>query len=70
MHSTSVHRTKRLVRISLIYHVMQVYNYTGNTLPTPPGGGGGGGGGGSSGTPVYPVTSGLPSFWEYAACYM
>ncbi|KAI0925387.1 hypothetical protein AcV7_005644 [Taiwanofungus camphoratus] len=52
-------------------NALDVYNYTG-TLPngpTNPGGGGGGGGGGSS-TPVYPVTSGLPSPWEYAGCYV
>ncbi|KIP07197.1 hypothetical protein PHLGIDRAFT_513029 [Phlebiopsis gigantea 11061_1 CR5-6] len=44
---------------------LNVYNFTG-TLPhgpTPVGGGGGG-------VPVFPVTSGLPTPWEYAACYV
>lgn len=47
------------------YSDLQVYNFTG-TLPhgpTPVGGGGGG-------VPVFPVTSGLPTPWEYAACYV
>lgn len=57
--------------VNLSHTSHQVYNYTGTSLPTPPpGGGGGGGGGGGSGAPVYPVTSGLPSPWEYAACYV
>ncbi|EKM51417.1 uncharacterized protein PHACADRAFT_263528, partial [Phanerochaete carnosa HHB-10118-sp] len=47
---------------------LNVYNFTG-TLPhgpTNPGGGGGGGGG----TPVFPVESGLPTGWNYSACYV
>ncbi|KAI0052846.1 copper radical oxidase [Auriscalpium vulgare] len=47
---------------------LNVYNYTGTDLPpvTNPGGGGGG----NPGTPVFPVTSGLPTPWNYSACYV
>ena len=43
-----------------------MYNYTGNNLPpiSTPGGGGG------TGAPVFPVTSGLPSTWQYVGCYV
>ncbi|KAH9927682.1 copper radical oxidase [Fomitopsis serialis] len=51
-------------------NALNVYNYTGTSLPTPPSNPGGGGGGGGSSSPVYPVTSGLPSPWQYAACYV
>ncbi|EEB99634.1 hypothetical protein MPER_00650, partial [Moniliophthora perniciosa FA553] len=45
---------------------LSLYNYTGTDLPpiTAPGGGGGGG------SPVFPVKSGLPGTWKYAACYV
>ncbi|EIN04521.1 galactose oxidase [Punctularia strigosozonata HHB-11173 SS5] len=51
---------------------LNVYNYTGTDLPprTPGNNGGGGGGGGNNGAPVFPVLSGLPSGWTYAACYV
>jgi hypothetical protein len=47
---------------------LNVYNYTGTDLPpiTVPGGGGGGG----TGTPVFPVTSGLLTGWAYNACWV
>ncbi|KZT03065.1 copper radical oxidase [Laetiporus sulphureus 93-53] len=48
---------------------LNVYNYTG-TPPPPPTSGGGGGGGGGGTSSVYPVSSDLPSPWEYAACYV
>ncbi|TDL23466.1 copper radical oxidase [Rickenella mellea] len=48
---------------------LNVYNYTGTDLPTappnnPPAGGGGGG------APVFPVTNGLPTPWNYSGCYI
>ncbi|KAI0058608.1 copper radical oxidase [Artomyces pyxidatus] len=49
---------------------LNVYNYTGTDLPPISNPGGGGGGGGGGGAPVFPVTSGLPPSWEYAACYV
>jgi hypothetical protein len=48
---------------------LNVYNYTGSSLPTPaPGGGGGGGNGGGIDLP--PATTGLPANWSYVDCYM
>ncbi|KAI0315679.1 copper radical oxidase [Amylostereum chailletii] len=47
---------------------LNVYNFTGTDLPpvSKPVGGGGGG----SGSPVFPVTVGLPSQWRYNACWI
>jgi hypothetical protein len=62
---------------------LNVLNYTGPAgslpaqKPTPPAGGGGGGGvsgggggGGVSTSPVYTVSSGLPTGWAYNSCYV
>jgi hypothetical protein len=58
---------------------LNVYNYTGPAgslpaqKPTPPAGGGGSGGGGGGGvstSPVYTVSSGLPTGWAYNSCYV
>ena len=50
---------------------LNVYNYTGTNLPPiGNGGGGGGGGGGTTGSPVFPVLSGLPTGWAYNACWV
>ena len=51
---------------------LNAYNYTGTDLPpvkTPPPPGGGGGGGNPN-TPVFPVTSGLPTDWAYQGCFV
>lgn len=46
---------------------LNVYNYTGDDLPTQPGGGDGGG---NTPPPPEPVTSGLPTTWAYQACFV
>ncbi|VDB83101.1 unnamed protein product [Peniophora sp. CBMAI 1063] len=48
---------------------LNVYNYTGANLPPIKPVGGGGDGGGAS-TPLFPVTTGLPTGWAYNACWV
>ena len=48
-------------------NALNVYNYTGTSLPSN-GGGGGGGGGGT--TTVFPVLNTLPGGWAYNSCWV